>query len=253
MNHDIEQKRAALQQNLQAMWNFYDEIEQYVGDKQESGETPSFSSFIACAIKEPKDEFLEMIDSSNVTQIGNAIINCKRCPLSESRTHAVPGKGVINAKVMIIGEGPNEEEDLLGAPFSGEVGAYLDTWLKAISLDRDRDVFMTNVIKCRPPGDRIPTVLEVQGCSAYLEKQIALIKPEVILCLGEFAALHLLKKEGTLSSLRGSFHNYHLIPLCVTHHPSTVLRNTQLRGEVWKDLQMLAQFLQLSPQKKDNR
>lgn len=253
MNHDIEEKRERLESNLDAMWNFYDEIEQYVTDSEESKETPDFSSYVQSVIKEPKDQFLEMIDSSNITQIGNAIIECKRCPLGSSRIHAVPGKGVINAKVMIIGEGPGEVENKSGEPFVGKSGAYLDTWLKAISIDRDEDVFITNVVKCRPPENRNPTKEEMNICGAFLEKQIALIKPEVILCLGLVASHHLLQKEGTLASLRGRLHNYKHTPLLVTYHPSAVLRNTQLRGEVWKDLQTLAEFLQLPTQQKGSK
>ncbi len=253
MNDDIEDKRERLEQHLDTIWNFYDEIEVYVGDKEGSDEYPDFSSFVQSVIKEPKDLFLEMIDSSNITQIGNAIKECARCPLSETRVHAVPGKGVINAKVMIVGEGPGAGEDACGEPFVGKSGAYLDTWLNAIHLDKSTDVFITNVVKCRPPENRNPTLEEMNTCDPYLEKQIALIKPEVILCLGKVASLHLLKKEGTLSSLRGTFHNYQRIPLLVTYHPSAVLRNSNLRGEVWKDLQMLANFLQLSIQQKGNR
>jgi uracil-DNA glycosylase family 4 len=253
MNHDIEEKRERLETALDTMWNFYDEVEQYVTDTEHTEEVPDFSSFVQSVIKEPKDQFLEMIDSSNITQIGNAIVNCTRCPLSTSRLHAVPGKGVINAKVMIVGEGPGEAENISGLPFGGKSGAYLDTWLKAISLERDEDVFITNVVKCRPPENRNPTQQEMSICGVYLEKQIALVKPEVILCLGKVASLYLLKKETTLSSLRGTFHNYQHTPLLVTYHPSAVLRNSQLRGEVWKDLQLLAQFLQLPTQQKGNR
>jgi len=252
MNNDIENKREILEQRLETMWNFYDEIEMYVGDKESSDEVPDFSSFAQSAIKEPKDVFLEMIDTSNIHQIGNIITKCTRCSLSDTRIHAVPGKGVINAKVMIIGEGPGEAEDKSGEPFVGKSGAYLDTWLKAISLDRNNDVFITNVVKCRPPENRNPTLEEMNICAPYLDKQIALIKPEVILCLGKVASLHLLKKTGTLSSLRGTFHHYQHTPLLVTYHPSAVLRNSGLRKDVWQDLQMLAKFLQLSIQQKGN-
>ncbi len=248
-----KEMRDILEDNLTTMWHLYDEIEQYVTDREGKDDVPDFSSYVESVIQEPKDQFLEMIDSSNITQIGKAIGECKRCPLGAQRVNAVPGSGPINAKVMIIGEGPGREEDQSGEPFVGPSGAYLDSWLKAISLQRDLDVFITNVVKCRPPENRNPTPLEIDTCGPFLEKQIALVKPEVILCLGLTASHYVLQKEGTLSSLRNRVHHYNHIPLFVTYHPSAVLRNKSLRGEVWKDLQMLANFLQLPIQQKRSR
>ncbi|NCB01017.1 MAG: uracil-DNA glycosylase [Spirochaetia bacterium] len=250
MDHETQEKRERLHHNLINMWNFYDEVEQYVGDKGESQDIPDFSSYVQSVIKEPKDQFIETIEISNIHQLASLIKSCSRCPLSEKRTHAVPGEGVINAKVMIIGEGPGGSEDVAGIPFVGEAGVYLESWLKAISLNRKENVFITNVVKCRPPLNRDPENSELTTCFPFLEKQIALIKPEAILCLGKVASNHILGKKGTLSSLRGQFYNYHSIPLLVTYHPSAVLRNESLKGAVWQDLQMLAGFLNLPIKRK---
>jgi DNA polymerase len=153
--------------------------------------------------------------------------------------------GVINAKVMLIGEGPGEWEDKLGEPFVGKAGKFLDAWLHSISLSRDENIFITNVVKCRPPHNRNPKAQEVASCEKYLDKQIALVKPEAILCLGKVAANHLLQRDATLHSMRGTFHQYQSIPLVVTYHPAAVLRNMDLRRDVWNDLKMLASFLHL--------
>ena len=247
---EIDKKRALLKHNLDSMWNFYDEVEQFVSQIDSPREVPDFSGYVESVIKEPKDPFLEVLDTASISQIAFTIKSCKRCSLSVTRTHSVPGSGVINAKVMVVGEGPGESEDLSGEPFVGKAGVFLDSWLHAISLSRTENVFITNVVKCRPPGNRNPLPEEIETCEVYLDRQIALIKPEVILCVGKVAGNHLLHKSGTLSSLRGKFYNYHSIPLLVTYHPAAVLRNLALKRDVWNDLQLLAQFLHLQLKRK---
>ena len=234
-----------LVKQLETRWNLYDEVEQFITGKESSDEMPDFSAYVESIAEKPVDLFKESIEKANITQLSTLIRECTLCPLSETRNKAVPGMGVINAKVMIVGEGPGEWEDKLGEPFVGKAGQFLDDWLTSISLSRDENVFITNVVKCRPPQNRNPKLEEAQACEPYLDKQIALVKPEAILCLGKVAGNHLLNRDGTLASMRGTFHLYHSIPLIVTYHPAAVLRNMTLRRPVWNDLKMLASFLHL--------
>jgi len=230
---------------LQNHWMLYDQVEQFITDEESKDEMPDFTSFVESLVELPLDEFKESIDKANIVQLASLIKVCELCPLSETRLHAVPGMGVINAKVMIIGEGPGEWEDKAGVPFVGKAGKFLDAWMQSISLSRDENVFITNIVKCRPPHNRNPKPEEEQACERYLDKQIALVKPEVILCLGKVAGNHLLQRQSTLSSMRGTFHQYKSIPLVVTYHPAAVLRNMSLKRDVWNDLKMLASFLHL--------
>ncbi len=234
-----------LRKRLEATWSLADNVEQFITGKGSGDEMPDFTSFVDSIAEHPVDLFKESIEKANIVQLASLIRECTLCPLSETRTKAVPGMGVINAKVMIIGEGPGEWEDKLGEPFVGKAGKFLDAWLHSISLSRDENVFITNVVKCRPPHNRNPKEQEVSSCEKYLDKQIALVKPEAILCLGKVAGNHLLQRDTTLHSMRGNFHQYKAIPLVVTYHPAAVLRNMNLRRDVWNDLKMLASFLHL--------
>ncbi|MDC7246632.1 MAG: uracil-DNA glycosylase [Sphaerochaetaceae bacterium] len=239
MEHDT------LSDLLQAHWLLYDQVEQFISGEESKEQMPDFSSFAESLAEKPADEFRESVDKANISQLASLIRVCELCPLSQTRLNAVPGMGVINAKVMIIGEGPGEWEDKSGVPFVGRAGKFLDAWLQSISLSRDENVFITNIVKCRPPGNRNPKPEEEAACEMYLDKQISLVKPEAILCLGKVAGNHILQRQGTLSSMRGTFHQYRSIPLVVTYHPAAVLRNMSLRRDVWNDLKMLAAFLKL--------
>ena len=169
--------------------------------------------------------------------------SCTACGLSATRTHAVPGVGVLNPQVMVIGEAPGASEDQQGEPFVGRAGKYLDKWLAAINLSRKTNVFIANIIKCRPPGNRDPQTDEAAACKPYLLKQIAIIRPRAILAVGRISAQHLLNQEATLGALRTKQHQFLGVPLFVTYHPSAVLRNSRWRQPVWEDLQKLQQFL----------
>ncbi|MFN2312223.1 MAG: uracil-DNA glycosylase [Spirochaetia bacterium] len=171
------------------------------------------------------------------------VLACILCPLSSGRTQAVPGVGVLDPLVMVIGEGPGAEEDRLGAPFVGPAGRYLDDWLKAIDLSREENVYITNVVKCRPPGNRDPEPAEIEACRPYLERQIQLVRPRVILAAGRVAAQFLTGSALGIGKLRGREHSCYGLPTVATYHPSGVLRNSDWRRPVWEDLKLLRSIL----------
>lgn len=169
---------------------------------------------------------------------------CTRCPLHEGRMNAVPGQGVLDPQVMVIGEGPGAEEDRRGLPFVGRAGQYLDKWLEAIELDRTKNVYIGNVVKCRPPENRDPRPHESEACLPYLREQIELIRPRVILTVGRVASSILIGTSAGITRLRGRTYYYEGTPLIPTFHPSAVLRNQDLRRPVWDDLKRLRALLQ---------
>jgi len=137
---------------------------------------------------------------------------------------------------MLVGEAPGVDEDRLGEPFVGQAGKLLDSMLAAINLERGKNVYIANVLKCRPPGNRNPEPEEVAKCSPYLMRQIELIQPKLILAMGRFAVQTLLNTEATIASLRGKMHQYHGVPLIVTYHPAYLLRNLPDKAKAWADL-----------------
>ena len=165
-----------------------------------------------------------------------AVSGCVKCGLHATRTQTVFGVGDENADWMLIGEAPGAEEDRLGDPFVGQAGKLLDNMLAAIGLSRRKNVYIANVLKCRPPGNRNPTPEEVAQCSPHLLQQIELIKPKLILGMGRFAAQTLLKTDASISSLRGRVHRYAGVPLIVTYHPAYLLRTLEDKAKAWEDL-----------------
>lgn len=176
-------------------------------------------------------------------ELEEEIRGCLRCPLSEGRSNAVPGEGVVDPLVMVIGEGPGAQEDARGQPFVGRAGQYLDKWLAAIGLSRDRNVYITNIVKCRPPGNRDPQPAESAACNPYLERQIDLVRPKAILAVGRISSSILTDRSDGIGRLRGRTYTYRGIPLIPTYHPSGVLRNDQWRRPVWEDLKRLKALL----------
>ncbi len=172
-----------------------------------------------------------------------AVANCTACDLHRTRTQAVFGSGDRQADLMIVGEAPGAEEDRQGEPFVGRAGQLLDQMLRAIALDR-RQVFITNVVKCRPPNNRNPHVDEIAHCLGYLRRQIELVSPRVILVLGRIAANGLLGGDNTLASLRGRPHSLDGIPLVVTYHPAYLLRTPRDKAKSWADLRLTRRLLQ---------
>ena len=167
---------------------------------------------------------------------------CIRCALSMNRRRSVPGEGAMDPPVLLVGEGPGEEEDATGRPFVGRSGQYLDTWLKPIGLSRER-CFIANCVKCRPPQNREPHPDELKACLPFLERQIEALRPKTILCLGRIAAQTLLVTDMSLAGLRSRVHRRKGITLIVTYHPSAVLRDPSLRRPVWEDLKLLKTLL----------
>jgi DNA polymerase len=167
---------------------------------------------------------------------------CTRCSLYKTAKNPVPGTGNPNADFMVVGEAPGADEDEQGVPFIGRAGQLLTKILAAIELSRD-DVFIANVLKHRPPGNRNPLPEEVAVCSPYLVRQIELVKPKVILALGTFAAQTLLDTKITIGKLRGQVHRYHGVPLIVTYHPAALLRNPAWKRPTWEDVQLAHRIL----------
>lgn len=168
---------------------------------------------------------------------------CHGCSLGVSRKKLVFGAGNANAPVMIIGEAPGEEEDREGLPFVGKAGALLTKMIEAIDLDREKDIFITNVLKCRPPANRNPNQSEMLACAPILKRQISIIKPCAILALGRIAAHELLNKPDTISSLRNEIHFYNDSTMIVTYHPAALLRNAHYKRPAWEDLQKFQKIL----------
>lgn len=168
--------------------------------------------------------------------LNQEIRTCTACPLHATRTQAVPGVGDPHADWLFVGEAPGADEDAQGEPFVGQAGKLLDAMLAAIALKRGDKVYIANVLKCRPPGNRNPDAVEVQCCEPFLVRQIELIQPKVIVALGKFAAQTLLGQEATIASLRGKVHRYRGIPLIVTYHPAYLLRNLPDKAKAWQDL-----------------
>ncbi len=175
----------------------------------------------------------------------NSIKNCTLCSLGQTRNKFVFGVGDPNAALMLVGEAPGAEEDRLGEPFVGRAGKLLDKILKAIGRSREKDVYICNVLKCRPPNNRDPLSSEVDCCEPHLMRQIDLIRPGLIVALGRVAGLTLLKKENVpLKELRGKIHDYHGTPLIVTYHPAALLRNSNLKPATWEDFKWIRSILE---------
>lgn len=176
-------------------------------------------------------------------QLKQAIINCTACDLHKTRTQGVVGVGDEKAEWLIIGEAPGVDEDAQGEPFVGQAGKLLDAMLSAIGLKRGENVYIDNVLKSRPPGNRNPGPEEVSACLPYLERQIQLIQPRLILALGRFAVQSLLNTEEAISRLRGRVHQYQGVPLIVTYHPAYLLRNLPDKAKAWEDLCLARQTM----------
>jgi uracil-DNA glycosylase family 4 len=176
--------------------------------------------------------------------LGRRIRACRLCALHENRKRGVPGEGATAPRLLLVGEGPGAEEDRTGRPFVGRAGQYLDKWLGAIGLDRQGDCYITNIVKCRPPGNRDPQPEESDACLPYLERQLALLKPRAICTLGRVSTRILTGRSEGIGALRGRTYLYDNIPLVPTYHPSAVLRNPELRKAVWEDLQRVRAILQ---------
>ena len=178
--------------------------------------------------------------NTNLQTLNTIIKNCKKCKLHETRINTVFGEGSTDAKVMIIGEAPGKDEDISGKPFVGRAGKLLTEILSSINLER-KDIFITNTVKCRPPENRNPHDDEIKSCSGYLDEQIKLINPKVIVLLGKIAANRILNIDEPISNLRGKkyFIKENNIPIIVFYHPAYLLRSPLQKSKVWEDLKFM--------------
>ncbi len=174
----------------------------------------------------------------NWDQLVDKVNNCTLCALCDGRKNVVIERGSRNAKWMFVGEGPGEDEDIQGKPFVGKSGQLLDKMILAMKLDKDTDVYVCNVVKCRPPYNRNPEPQEIASCKNYLLSQIELVKPQIIITLGRFASQTLLESALAIGKLRNQVHKFNTIPLIVTYHPDYLLRNPGAKKEAWDDLQL---------------
>ena len=244
--NEREDVRRSVETRLGQAWALFQEVQDYVGETPGvAAGVPDFHQRALEIVPDPQQQAADALQRVSLSQIAQLVANCSLCALGSLRTHAVPGEGVANARLMVIGEGPGAEEDRTGRPFVGKAGKYLDSWLTAIGLDRSTNVFIANIVKCRPPENRDPLPQEAQACIPYLKRQIALVKPDGILCVGKVAAHFLLGREDALHALRGTIHRFEGLPVVVTYHPAAVLRNLQLRRSVWEDLKRTANVLNL--------
>ena len=180
--------------------------------------------------------------AQTLEQLSSLIAACTRCVLYKTATHPVPGEGSAHAGLLCVGEAPGAQEDATGRPFYGQAGQLLTKILQAVNLSRE-EVFILNVLKHRPPGNRNPLPEEVGACRPYLIRQIELVSPKVILALGTFAAQSLLETKLSIGKLRGSVHRYHGIPVIVTYHPAALLRNPAWKRPTWEDVQLARRIL----------
>ncbi len=222
-----------------------------VADREEAhrGSLPgpgrSTTSSGQAAAGPPRAEGREVASASfpSYGELEAAALACTRCPLSEGRTEVVFSDGTPEAEVMVVGEAPGVHEDRTGLPFVGRAGRLLDLLLASVSLSREESVYICNVLKCRPPGNRDPRKEEIESCAPFLLRQVEFVKPKVILAVGTFAGRLLTGLEKPLGHLRGEMHSYGGTPLVVTYHPAALLRNSGWTRAAWKDLQLVRQVL----------
>jgi DNA polymerase len=217
----------------------------HVPSTQTGAADPSLEAFpagltVGGASRALFDDPAAKLDS--LDEIARAVASCRRCPLYATATNPVPGDGNPDADFMCVGEAPGANEDEQGKPFVGQAGQLLTKILGAIDLRRE-DVFIANVLKHRPPGNRNPLPDEVTACSPYLVRQIELVRPKVILALGTFAAQTLLETKLTIGKLRGQVHRFYGVPLVVTYHPAALLRNPAWKRPTWEDVQLARRIL----------
>jgi DNA polymerase len=168
--------------------------------------------------------------------LAQAVADCRACKLCDSRRNTVFGVGDTQADWLVVGEAPGENEDLQGEPFVGQAGKLLDNMLGALGVSRRQSVYIANVLKCRPPGNRNPEPEEIAQCEPFLRRQVELLRPKIILAMGRFAVQTLLQTNEPIGRLRGRVHRYHDVPVVVTYHPAYLLRNLPDKAKAWADL-----------------
>lgn len=184
----------------------------------------------------------DKLGSQDLDEIAATVAVCERCALSKSRTNAVPGEGAKDAGLVVVGEGPGAREDETGRPFVGRAGELLTGILRAIDLERE-EVFICNIVKCRPPSNRTPRQEEIEACVPYLYRQLDIVRPKVILAMGSTAISTLLQRKQSLGAFRGKVHHFRSIPLVATYHPAALLRNPNWKRPTWDDVRIARRLL----------
>lgn len=245
----------AARQKILSLVNYYRDMGIYDFYKQPVAEQDHpilMSSELTTAEPEPESApsspSLPVIQdkASALAAIREDIGDCTRCRLHQGRNQLVFGVGNMNAELMFVGEGPGADEDAQGEPFVGRGGQLLNNMISAMGLKRE-EVYIANVVKCRPPGNRTPEKDECDTCSPFLMRQIAVIRPKVIVALGATAAKNLLAVNDSMMNLRGHWYDFRESKLAVTYHPAYLLRDPRQKKETWKDLQMVMKYLGLKP------
>jgi len=172
-------------------------------------------------------------------EVRQVCLRCRACPLAARRTNVVFVEGVLESRVMFVGEGPGEQEDLQGRPFVGPAGQLLDRMLAAIGLDRKKNVMICNIVKCRPPGNRTPTAEEGEKCLPFLRAQVDIVRPGIIVCLGATAVRHIIHPEARITRVRGQWTERKGFWITATYHPAALLRDPSRKAEAWADLQSI--------------
>ena len=201
------------------------------------GSGPASGSASAAGNDEP------LVLPPHLPQVRELALGCTRCRLSETRTQVVFSDGVPDPRVLVLGEAPGQNEDETGLPFVGAAGKLLDLLLASVGISRQDNAYICNVLKCRPPGNRNPLPDEIASCTPWLKSQLALVRPEVILAVGTFAAQWVTGEERPLGKLRGAVYSYEGTPAVVTYHPAALLRNSGWTRATWDDLQLLRSVL----------
>ncbi len=215
------------------------DIKAYIKAERESG---IIEILTPCATRAKTEESARSSKSERLLTFKNEVLNCRRCSLHKTRKNVVFGDGNPDAKLVFVGEAPGYDEDLQGLPFVGQAGKLLTKMIGAMGLSRD-SVYICNVLKCRPPQNRSPLPEEVAACREYLLKQIEIISPKVICCLGRHAACALLETQDPISKIRGRQIDFRGVVLVPTFHPAYLLRNPSSKKEAWEDLKKIKRIL----------
>ena len=221
------------------------ELARYLAQRRELGEGEvvfgrlSADDALALARSNPSVGDASLPLSGDYDEVRRTALACERCRLAEGRTQVVFSDGNPRGRLVVIGEAPGAHEDRTGLPFVGRAGKLLDLLLASVGLSRKESVYICNVLKCRPPGNRNPMPDEIEACTPYLERQIELVSPEVILAVGGFAGQFITGRQVALGKLRGEIYDYRGVPAIVTYHPAALLRNRGWTRAVWDDLQLL--------------
>lgn len=178
---------------------------------------------------------------NRMEQLREECLQCQKCPLAATRHHVVFGTGKTDAEVVFVGEGPGENEDLQGEPFVGRGGALLDKYLEAVDLSRERNIYIANIVKCRPPQNRDPLGVEQDACIGYLRRQVALLRPKIIVCLGRIAAMRIIKPDFKITREHGQWFEKNGFQMMAVYHPAALLRDPRRRPESFEDFKGLQQ------------